>query len=136
MKHQGCWKDLNTQSSQKVIEELSGAFQSWFDLRQMDDEASPPGYRKHGDIRPRSTVTFKKDGFKHDPENDRVRLSKGKNLKDNRSNFLLCEYQTRPDVDLAAVSSVQNVRAVWNGDEWELHFVCKVEVESTDSAGN
>jgi len=60
MKHQGCWKDLNTQSSQKVIEELSGAFQSWFDLRQMDDEASPPGYRKHGDIRPRSTVTLKK----------------------------------------------------------------------------
>jgi len=136
MKKQPCWKDLNAQSSQKVIEELSGAFQAWFELRQTDDKANPPGYRKHGDERPLSTVTFKEDGFKHDPENNRVRLSKGKNLKDNRSDFLLCEYQTRPDVDLSEVNQVQNVRAVWNGDKCELHFVCKAEVESTDSAGN
>ena len=33
MKNQACWKDLNAQSSQKVIEELSDAFQSWFALR-------------------------------------------------------------------------------------------------------
>ena len=32
MKNQSCWKELNAQSSQKVIEELSDAFQSWFDL--------------------------------------------------------------------------------------------------------
>jgi hypothetical protein len=76
MKNQSCWKDLNAQSSQKVIEELSDAFQSWFDLRHEDEEANPPGYRKHSDTRPRSTVTFKEDGFKHDPENSRVRLSK------------------------------------------------------------
>jgi putative transposase len=38
MKNQSCWKDLNAQSSQKVIEELSDAFQSWFDLRQKDPE--------------------------------------------------------------------------------------------------
>jgi len=100
MKNQACWKDLNAQSSQKVIEELSDAFQSWFDLRQKDDTANPPGYRKHGDERPRSTVTFKEDGFKHDPDNNRVRLSKGSNLKGYWSDFLLCEYQTRPDVDL------------------------------------
>jgi transposase len=31
---------------------------------------------------------------------------------------------------------VQNVRAVWNGDKWEPHFVCKVELETNDSAGN
>jgi len=74
MKNQSCWKDLNAQSSQKVIEELSDAFQSWFDLRHKSSEANPPGYRKHGDTRPRSTVTFKEDGFKHDPENNRVRL--------------------------------------------------------------
>ncbi|WP_435349257.1 RNA-guided endonuclease InsQ/TnpB family protein [Haloarchaeobius sp. HRN-SO-5] len=135
MKNQSCWKDLNAQSSQKVIEELSDAFQSWFDLRHTDDEANPPGYRKHGTERPRSTVTFKADGFKHDPENNRVRLSKGTNLKEHRSDFLLCEYQTRPDVNLSEVERVQNVRAVWTGDEWELHFVCKVELETTDSAG-
>ena len=85
MKNQSCWKDLNAQSSQKVIEELSDAFQSWVDLRHKDDEANPPGYRKHGDKRPRSTVTFKEDGFKHDPENNRVRFSKGSNLKDHFS---------------------------------------------------
>ena len=72
----------------------------------------------------------------HDSENNRVRLSKGKNLKDHRSDFLLCKYQTRPDVDLSEVNRVQNVRAVWNGDEWELHFVCKVKLETTDSAGD
>jgi len=136
MKNQACWKDLNAQSSQKVIEELSDAFQSWFDLRQTDDEANPPGYRKHGDTRPKSTVTFKADGFKHDPENNRVRLSKGSNLKESWSDFILCEYQTRPDVDLSEVKRVQNVRAVWNGDEWKLHFVCKVELETTESAGD
>ena len=136
MTNQSCWKDLNAQSSQKVIEELSDAFQSWFDLGQKDKEANPPGYRKHGDTRPKSTVTFKADGFKHDPENNRVRLSKGSNLKESWSGFLLCEYQTRPDVDLTEVKKVQNVRAVWNGDEWELHFVCKVELETLDSAGD
>ena len=41
-----------------------------------------------------------------------------------------------PDVDLSEVESVQNVRAVWNGDEWELHFVCKVALETTDSASD
>ena len=136
MKHQDCWKDLNSQSSQKVIEELSDAFQSWFDLRQKDDTTNPPGYRKHGDTRPRSTVTFKEDGFKHDPDNNRVRLSKGTNLKDGRSDFLLCEYETRPDVDLGDIESVQNVRAVWTGDEWELHFVCNEQIEVAKSPGD
>ena len=31
---------------------------------------------------------------------------------------------------------MQNVRAVWNGDEWELHFVCKASLETNDSAGD
>jgi len=121
MKNRSCWKDLNAQSSQKVIEELSDAFQSWFDLRHKFDEANPPGYRKHGDTRPRSTVTFKEDGFKRPREQPppELRLSKGSNLKEYWSDFLLCEYQTRPDIDLSeVVNRVQNVRAVWNGDEW------------------
>ncbi len=136
MKNQSCGKDLNAQSSQKVIEELSDAFQSWFDLRYKDDTANAPGYRKHDDTRPKSTVTFQTDGFKHDPKNDRVRLSKGSNLKESWSDFLLCEYQTRPDTDFSKVNSVQNVRAVWNGDAWELHFICKLQLETNDSAGD
>jgi transposase, IS605 OrfB family, central region len=57
-------------------------------------------------------------------------------VKEHRSDFLLCEYQARPDVDLSTVERIQNVRAVWTGDEWELHFVCKVEVETEESAGD
>ncbi|ELY94389.1 transposase, IS605 OrfB family protein, partial [Natrialba chahannaoensis JCM 10990] len=62
--------------------------------------------------------------------------SKGKNTKDYWSDFALCEYQTRPDVDLSTVESVQQVRAVWTGDEWELHFVCRVEIEVADVPGD
>ena len=136
MKTRQCWKDLNSQSSQKVIEELSDAFQSWFDVRQKDETANPPGYRKEYDTRPRSTVTFKEDGFKHDPAHNRVRLSKGSNLKDSWGDFVLCEYRTRNDVDLSAVDSVQNVRAVWNGDQWELHFVVKETIDTPESPGD
>jgi len=133
MKNQQCWKDLNAQSSQAIVEELAGAFQSWFE--QNDPDANPPGYRKDGDERPRSTVTFKEDGFKLDTKHQQVRLSKGKNLKDDWSDFILCEYDTGPDTDLTDVEDVQQVRTVWNGDQWELHFVCKVSIDAADSSG-
>ena len=94
VKTRDCWKDLHSQSSQAIIEELSGAFQSWF--KQDDPDANPPGYRKDGDQRPRSTVTFKEDGFKLDTKHQQVRLSKGKNLKDGWADFILCEYETGP----------------------------------------
>ncbi len=84
---------------------------------------------------PRSTVTFKAAGFKLDTTNQRVRLSKGENTKDYWSDFVRCEYQTRPDVDLSTVESVQQVRAVWTGDEWELHFVCKVSLDAEEGPG-
>ncbi|AQL44631.1 transposase (plasmid) [Halorientalis sp. IM1011] len=133
MKNQPCWKDLNAQSSQAIIEELAGAFQSWFE--QDNPDANPPGYRKHGDQRPRSTITFKEDGFKLDTKHQQVRLSKGKNLKDGWSDFILCEYDTGLDADLGAVEDVQQVRIVWTGDHWELHFVCKVAIDAADSSG-
>ena len=133
MKTQDCWKDLNAQSSQAIVEELSGAFQSWFE--QGDPDANPPGYRKYGDERPRSTITFKQDGFKLDTKHQQLRLSKGKNLKDGWADFILCEYDTGPDASLAGVEDVQQVRAVWTGDHWELHFVCKVAIEAPDQSG-
>ena len=70
-----------------------------------------------------------------DTQYERVRLSKGLNLKDYWSDFILCEYQTRSDVYLSTVESVQQVRAVWAGKEWELHFVCKVEIDVAESPG-
>ena len=125
--------DLNAQSSQAILEELAEAFDSWHTLRGNGDEkANQPGYRKHGDEHPRSTVTFKKDGFNHDPGHNQIRLSKGRNLKDGRQDFILCEYAADPDV---VVENVQQVRAVWTGTEWELDIVCDVEIDDPDQPG-
>jgi len=130
------YDDLHSQSSQRVLQELAEAFSGWYGKRRNGDtRANPPGYRKHGDKHPRSTVTFKAAGFKLDTKYNRVRLSKGDNTKDYWSDFILCEYETRPDVDLSTVENVQQVRAVWTGDEWELHFVCKVEIEVVEAPG-
>jgi len=133
LKNHERYADLNSQSSQRVIEELAEAFHGWYAKRRNgDDRANPPKYRKNGDDHPRSTVTFKEDGFKHDSKNNRIRLSKGQNLKEHWSDFILCEIETRPDV---TIENVRQVKAVWNGDGWELHIVCKHEIE-TDSPGN
>ncbi|MEZ3163867.1 transposase [Halorubrum sp. RMP-47] len=130
------YDDLHSQSSQRVLQELAEAFNGWYGKRRNGDaRANPPGYRKHGDEHPRSTVTFKAAGFKLDTQYNRVRLSQGSNLKEYWSDFILCTYQTRPGVDLSTVENVQQVKLVWAGDEWELHFVCKVEIEVSESPG-
>lgn len=50
---------------------------------------------------------------------------------------MLCAYETRPDVDLADESvSVQQVRAVHDGEKWELHIVCNVETAVPDAPGD
>ena len=72
-------------------------------------------------------------GIKHDNKHGRLRLSKGWNLKDGRSDFILAEYETRPDVE---VENIQQVRAVCNGDEWELHLVCKKDIPVEDAPGD
>ena len=136
LKNHERYDDLHSQSSQRVLQELAEAFSGWYGKRRNGDtRANPPGYRKHGDDHPRSTVTFKAAGFKLDTQYNRVRLSQGSNLKEYWSDFILCEFQTRPDVDLSAAESVKQVKAVWTGDEWELHFVCKVEIEASESPG-
>ncbi|WP_160133539.1 RNA-guided endonuclease InsQ/TnpB family protein [Halococcus salsus] len=123
------YTDLHSQSSQRVLEELAEAFNGWFAKRRNgDDRARPPGYRKHGDSHPRSTVSFKAAGFKHDAQYQRVRLSKGRNLKEHRSDFVLCEYKTRPDVDLTEWD-IQQVRAVHKRGEWRLQFVCRTTID-------
>jgi putative transposase len=73
-------------------------------------------------------VSFKAAGFKHDAQYQRVRLSKGRNLKEHRSDFILCEYQTRPDVDLTEWD-IQQVRSVYKRDEWRLQFVCRTTID-------
>ncbi|WP_227378405.1 RNA-guided endonuclease InsQ/TnpB family protein [Haladaptatus halobius] len=123
------YTDLHSQSSQRVLEELAEAFTGWFGKRRNgDSRCRPPGFRKNGDSHPRSTVSFKAAGFKHDAQYQRVRLSKGRNLKEHRSDFILCEYQTRPDVDLTEWD-IQQVRAVYKRDEWRLQFVCRTTID-------
>ena len=127
------YADLNAQSSQRVLEELDEAFRGWYGHRDSGDEnANPPGYRKNGDEHPRSTVTFKEDGFKHDARNGYIRLSKGRNTKAHWSDFILCAYDADPDVE---IENVQQVRAVFEHGEWRLHIVCQHEIEIT-SAGD
>jgi putative transposase len=121
------YADLNAQSSQRVLEELDEAFRGWYGHRGNGNEkANPPGYRKNGDEHPRSTVTFKEDGFKHDAKFGYIRLSKGQNTKDHWSDFILCAYETDPDV---TIENVQQVRAVYEHGEWRLHIVCRHEIE-------
>ena len=131
------YADLHSQSSQRVLQELGEAFVSWYE--QGDSDANPPSYRKHGDTHPRSTVTWKNQGFKLDTKYGRVRLSKGRNMKPSpyAADYILCEYrlQTDDSQTLADVETVQTVRAVWTGDEWELHFVCKVRIDAPDTPG-
>ena len=38
------YRGLHSQSSQKVLEELSEAFNSWYGKRKSDDRANPPGF--------------------------------------------------------------------------------------------
>ena len=74
LKNHERYADLHSQSSQRVLQELGEAFTSWYGKRGNEDtNANPPGYRKHDGDHPRSTVTFKQAGFKHDATNNRIR---------------------------------------------------------------
>jgi putative transposase len=141
------YKGLHSQSSQRVLEELAEAVNSWKEKRKSDNRANPPGYRKKNyydsggrrvhEEHPRSTVTWKQNGIKHDAKNNRVRLSKGANHKEHPKawEYILVEYETRPGVD---VQNLQQVRAVYDKTKrrWELHLVCKDEIETPDAPGN
>ncbi|GAA0472956.1 RNA-guided endonuclease TnpB family protein [Halococcus dombrowskii] len=130
------YADLHSQSSQRVLAELGEAFTAWYGHRSNGNtKANPPGYRKHNGEHPRSTVTFKQKGFRHDAANDRIRLSKGSNLKDGWSDFILCEYDVIGPRD-TTVENVQQVRAVYEHGVWRLHIVCRVEVGVAEPPGD
>ncbi|WP_096391731.1 RNA-guided endonuclease InsQ/TnpB family protein [Halopenitus persicus] len=140
------YKGLHSQSSQRVLEELAEAFNSWKEKRKFDDRANPPGYRKKNyydnqgrrvhEEHPRSTVTWKQNGIRHDTKHNRVRLSKGANHKEHPKawEYILVEYETRPGV---TVENLQQVRAVYDKAKgrWELHLVCKDEIVTPDAPG-
>jgi putative transposase len=139
------YKGLHSQSSQRVLEELAEAFNSWYSSD--DNRDNPPGYRKRNyydeegrrvhEEHPRSTVTWKQNGIRHDTKNNRVRLSKGANHKEypRAWEYILVEYETRPGVE---IETLQQVRAVYDKakEQWELHLVCKDEIETPTAPGN
>jgi putative transposase len=130
------YADLHSQSSQRVLQELGEAFDSWGGHRKNGNtNANPPGYRKHTNEHPRATVTFKAAGFKHDADNQRIRLSKGKNLKDEWTDFVLCEYDVIGPPG-TTVENVQQVRAVYDHGLWRLHIVSRVESAASASPGD
>jgi len=141
LKDHPTYEDLHSQSSQRVLEELAEAFSAW--VGSDDDRDNPPGYRKRNyydsdgnrvhEEHPRSTVTWKHNGIRHDQKHDRLRLSKGKNHKDGHD-FILCEYDAPP---AATVENIQQVRAVWNAhkERWDLHLVCEHEI-AAESPGD
>jgi putative transposase len=130
------YDDLHSQSSQRVLQELGEAFDSWSGHRRNGNEnANPPGYRKHNGEHPRSTATFKEAGFKHDATNNRLRLSKGDNFKEYWTDFVLCEYDVIGPPG-TVVENVQQVRAVYEHGLWRLHIVCRVEIDVSDVPGN
>ncbi|WP_254824607.1 RNA-guided endonuclease InsQ/TnpB family protein [Haloglomus halophilum] len=140
------YKGLHSQSSQRVLEELAEAFNSWYEKRKADNRANPPGYRKRNyydeegrrvhEEHPRSTVTWKQNGIRHDTKHNRIRLSKGANHKNHPRDrdYILVEYEMRPGI---TVENLQQVRAVYDQpkEQWELHLVCKHEVETPDPSG-
>jgi putative transposase len=70
------------------------------------------------------------------PKHNRVRLSKGANHKDHPRDrdYIIVEYETRPGI---SVENLQQVRAVYDNakERWELHLVCKAEIETPDAPG-
>ena len=83
-------------------------------------------------------MTWKNQGGKLDTEYNRVRLSKGANMKSSwyAADYILCEYTVQADErTLADVESVQTVRSVWTGKQWELHFVCEMQIDQPESPG-
>jgi hypothetical protein len=82
-------------------------------------------------------VTWKQNGLRHDSKNNRVRPSKGATHKEHPKawEYILAEYETRPGV---TIENLQQVRAVYDQQQerWELHLVCKDEIETPTAPGN
>ena len=59
-------------------------------------------------------------------------------MKESRyaADYILCEYTSQADEQtLDDVESIQTVRAVWTGNQWELHFVCEMLIDQPVSPG-
>jgi putative transposase len=129
------YNGLHSQSAQQVLEELAEAFNNW--LNSDDKRDNPPGYRKQWyhdsegrlvhEEHPRSTVTWKKSAIRHDEKNHRLRLAKGSRYKSSElaREYIIVNY-AKPEYK--QIGEISEVRAVWDGSEYEIHIVHEVEV--------
>lgn len=54
----------------------------------VDNYANSSRYRKSSDEHPYSRIAFGENGFRHDMKKDRIRLAKGRNLKEHWSHIV------------------------------------------------
>lgn len=72
------YQRLHSQSAQGVLQKLSFAYKSWYQLRKKDPRARPPGFRRKTRL---STILFKPAGFQI--EGNRIRLSLSAKLRED-----------------------------------------------------
>jgi len=128
LKSHVCYDKLHSFNSQKVLEEVSDAYDGWFELRKTDNSHNPPGYRKNGDSWPLSTVTWKNNDdhtVKHHPDEQVLELS-----DENWGSCIKIEYSSRKELH-----DIDQVRAV-HDDGWKLHVVYEDEVKESSSPGD
>jgi putative transposase len=109
------------QWAQRVLEEFA-AFNSWFKKSNKGDtDANPPRPRAR---RQPFTLHRDEEAERHqDSKHDKLRLSKGFNLKTHHSEFILTEDETRPDVTVEKSSSVSTARSVASGERYSRGLV-------------
>jgi len=95
LKNHERYADLNSSVSESLKNSLKRSTGGMPNAETGTTAQTAPKYRKNGDNHPRSTVTFKEDGFKHDSKNNRIRLERP-NLKEHWSDFILHRRDRNP----------------------------------------
>ena len=125
------YRSLHAQSAQAVLEELNGAYRSWFALRKKGvPDAKPPGFRKKTTL---STVTFKKGSLRWNPETKTLRLGIPKAVFGEP--FLYLPVQLPPDREIDP-RRIQLVRLFHDKGDWFVHLVCDLPVPEQKSDGH
>lgn len=125
------YRSLHAQSAQAVLEELNGAYRSWFALRKKGvPDAKPPGFRKKTTL---STVTFKKDSLRWNPETNTLRLGIPKAVFGEP--FLHLPVQLPPGREIDP-GRIQLVRLFHDKGDWFVHLVCDLPVPEQKADGH
>jgi putative transposase len=124
------YRCLHSQSSQAVLEEIGGAYRSWFALREKGNIlAKPPGFRKRDTLSP---VTFKQNAVVWDARRSTVRLSIPKGTYGRQYVELKV---VLPPNHAVTNESLQVARLVYEKGDWYVHLVQKIAVPEMKGSG-